>query len=213
MAEMQSWQTPIVEDCFMVGRRDPKSILQCNTYLRTFRGKGSPVHWCIDPGSRIDYADVRAHRWGARAVEDVAAADEQIEVLRVRGGAKQTRRHHGGALDQHANIHSAPSITSLQLPSTDRKFDRTTQYKALTGEPFAGIQAHVLFLFIERLQVFHAVDDGAPAGAADAFGASERHAKGLGRLKHARAIRQFALVTFESDLRHPESPLLSARLA
>lgn len=61
MPEIQSWQLPIAEDCFMVGHRDPKSILQCNTYLRTFRGKGSPVHWCVDPGSRIDYPDVRSH--------------------------------------------------------------------------------------------------------------------------------------------------------
>jgi glyoxylase-like metal-dependent hydrolase (beta-lactamase superfamily II) len=56
-----TWKTPIAEDCFMVGRRDPGSILQCNTYLRTFRGKGSPMHWCVDPGSRLDYPDVRRH--------------------------------------------------------------------------------------------------------------------------------------------------------
>ena len=56
-----TWKTAIAEDCFMVGRRDPDSILQCNTYLRTFRGKGSPVHWCVDPGSRMDYADIRSH--------------------------------------------------------------------------------------------------------------------------------------------------------
>src|SRR6516164_1935562 len=56
-----TWKTPIAEDCFMVGRREPTSILQCNTYLRTFRGKGSPMHWCVDPGSRIDYPDIRLH--------------------------------------------------------------------------------------------------------------------------------------------------------
>lgn len=61
MPEIPSWKIPIAEDCFMVGRRDPASILQCNTYLRTFRGRGSPMHWCVDPGSRIDYSDIRLH--------------------------------------------------------------------------------------------------------------------------------------------------------
>jgi len=61
MSDTSIWKTPIAEDCFMVGRRNPKSILQCNTYLRTFRGKGSPMHWCVDPGSRMDYAEVRSH--------------------------------------------------------------------------------------------------------------------------------------------------------
>jgi glyoxylase-like metal-dependent hydrolase (beta-lactamase superfamily II) len=61
MVEIPTWHTPIGNDCFMVGRRDPHSILQCNTYLRTFHGKGSPVHWCVDPGSRLDYPDIRHH--------------------------------------------------------------------------------------------------------------------------------------------------------
>jgi hypothetical protein len=59
MTEVPAWKTPIAEDCFMIGRRDQDSILQCNTYLRTFRGKGSPVHWCVDPGSRMHYPDIR----------------------------------------------------------------------------------------------------------------------------------------------------------
>jgi eukaryotic-like serine/threonine-protein kinase len=55
------WKTPINETCFMVGRRDPDSILQCNTYLRTFQTARSPKHWCIDPGSRLDYPEIRRH--------------------------------------------------------------------------------------------------------------------------------------------------------
>ena len=52
----------VVEDCYMVGRRNPHSLLQCNTYLRTFRGgRGGDLHWCVDPGSQIDYPEVRAN--------------------------------------------------------------------------------------------------------------------------------------------------------
>ena len=61
MLDTPSWQIPIGDDCFMVGRRDQHSILQCNTYLRTFVGPGAPMHWCIDPGSRIDFAHVQRH--------------------------------------------------------------------------------------------------------------------------------------------------------
>lgn len=46
----------------MIGRRNPDSLLQCNTYLRSFRGSGSEtIHWCVDPGSQIDYSLVREH--------------------------------------------------------------------------------------------------------------------------------------------------------
>lgn len=55
------WKEPIREDCFMVGERHPEALLQCNTYLRTFRGDGQTYHWCIDPGSQVDYAAIRKH--------------------------------------------------------------------------------------------------------------------------------------------------------
>ncbi len=62
MTERLIWQTPVSEDCYMVGHRNPDSLLQCNTYLRSFAGKGpSPVHWVVDPGSQIDYSSVRMH--------------------------------------------------------------------------------------------------------------------------------------------------------
>ncbi|GIW79582.1 MAG: hypothetical protein KatS3mg105_1389 [Gemmatales bacterium] len=62
MAELPYWKTPLVEGCYMVGQRHAKSLLQCNTYLHTFRSKGGePFHWCIDPGSQVDYPHIRKH--------------------------------------------------------------------------------------------------------------------------------------------------------
>ncbi len=50
----------VVENLHLVGRRNPDAILQCNTYLRTFIGaSGNPTHWCIDPGSELDFPDVK----------------------------------------------------------------------------------------------------------------------------------------------------------
>lgn len=49
----------ITQDCWMVGRRNPVALLQCNTYLRRFAGGRDPVHVCIDPGSRLDFPVVR----------------------------------------------------------------------------------------------------------------------------------------------------------
>lgn len=49
----------VVAGCHMVGRRNPDNILQCNTYLRTFTAGGAKTHWCVDPGSALDYPVVR----------------------------------------------------------------------------------------------------------------------------------------------------------
>jgi len=46
---------PVMDDCWMVGRRNPDSMLQCNTYIRTFRQFGGSRNVCIDPGSRFDF--------------------------------------------------------------------------------------------------------------------------------------------------------------
>jgi eukaryotic-like serine/threonine-protein kinase len=46
------------EGCWLVGHRNPDSLLQCNTYLRTFDGDKT-IRWCVDPGSQIDYPVVR----------------------------------------------------------------------------------------------------------------------------------------------------------
>jgi glyoxylase-like metal-dependent hydrolase (beta-lactamase superfamily II) len=51
----------VAEDCCMIGRRNPDSVLQCNTYLRTFRGGGTTFQWCVDPGSMMDYDVIRTN--------------------------------------------------------------------------------------------------------------------------------------------------------
>lgn len=64
----------VTDGCFMVGKRDPESLLQCNTYLRMFHRKGSPdLNWCVDPGSQIDYPVVRENL--LRHVESLAEID------------------------------------------------------------------------------------------------------------------------------------------
>ena len=49
----------VIAGCHLVGRRNPESILQCNTFLRTFGNGGARTHWCVDPGSALDYPVVR----------------------------------------------------------------------------------------------------------------------------------------------------------
>lgn len=51
----------MVDDCWMVGRRNPDSMLQCNTYIRTFRQFGGHRNVCIDPGSCLDFDVVRSN--------------------------------------------------------------------------------------------------------------------------------------------------------
>ena len=64
MTDLPLWKTPVAENCFMIGRRNPDSMLQCNTYLRSFEGGGETLHWCVDPGSQIDYPVVREQLLG-----------------------------------------------------------------------------------------------------------------------------------------------------
>jgi serine/threonine-protein kinase len=59
------------EGCWMVGLRNPFSLLQCNTYLRSFQTGRSPVHVCIDPGSRFDFPAVQKNI--CSLVQDVGA--------------------------------------------------------------------------------------------------------------------------------------------
>ena len=51
----------VIDDCWMVGRRNPESTLQCNTYIRTFRQFGGHRNVCVDPGSRIDYDVIKSN--------------------------------------------------------------------------------------------------------------------------------------------------------
>ena len=51
----------LTEDCWMVGHRNPESMLQCNTYIRSFRQFGARRNVCIDPGSQFDYGVVESN--------------------------------------------------------------------------------------------------------------------------------------------------------
>jgi serine/threonine-protein kinase len=44
----------VSENCWMIGYRNPASLLQCNTYLRVFSGARQGINFCIDPGSQFD---------------------------------------------------------------------------------------------------------------------------------------------------------------
>ncbi len=80
MPDIMPTDMQVVEGCYMIGRRNPDSVLQCNTYLRTFHGGGSDFHWCVDPGSMMDYSVVRAnllHRIGEFAALNLVSMNHQ----------------------------------------------------------------------------------------------------------------------------------------
>lgn len=51
----------VAESCWMVGYRNPTSLLQCNTYLRQFPGARQGTSICIDPGSQFDSAVIESN--------------------------------------------------------------------------------------------------------------------------------------------------------
>ena len=51
----------VSKDCWMIGYRNPSSLLQCNTYLRIFSGPRQGIGFCIDPGSQFDAAVVESN--------------------------------------------------------------------------------------------------------------------------------------------------------
>jgi glyoxylase-like metal-dependent hydrolase (beta-lactamase superfamily II) len=51
----------VAENCWMIGHRNPASLLQCNTYLRVFAGPRHGTSFCIDPGSQFDAAAIEAN--------------------------------------------------------------------------------------------------------------------------------------------------------
>lgn len=51
----------LTDDCWLVGHRNPESMLQCNTYIRSFHQFGSRRNVCIDPGSQLDYPVVESN--------------------------------------------------------------------------------------------------------------------------------------------------------
>jgi serine/threonine-protein kinase len=50
----------VAPNCWLVGHRNPASLLQCNTYLRIF-DEGRPFHVCADPGSQFDFAVIEGN--------------------------------------------------------------------------------------------------------------------------------------------------------
>lgn len=48
----------LASQCWMVGHRNPSSLLQCNTYLRMFGEGATQFNVCVDPGSQFDFSVV-----------------------------------------------------------------------------------------------------------------------------------------------------------
>lgn len=70
----------VMDGCVMVGHRNPDSLLQCNTYLRRFASGQRDFHWCVDPGSRIDFGVIRAkieRRIGSLDAIDMVSLNHQ----------------------------------------------------------------------------------------------------------------------------------------
>ncbi|MCA9064873.1 MAG: hypothetical protein KDA96_17495 [Planctomycetaceae bacterium] len=59
--EVPSGPLRVPEDCWMVGYRNPDALLQCNTYIRTFRQFGGARNVCIDPGSPFDFDVIQSN--------------------------------------------------------------------------------------------------------------------------------------------------------
>jgi glyoxylase-like metal-dependent hydrolase (beta-lactamase superfamily II) len=51
----------VAEGCWMIGYRNPASLLQCNTYLRQFSGPRNGTNICVDPGSQFDASVIEAN--------------------------------------------------------------------------------------------------------------------------------------------------------
>lgn len=59
--DVPSGPLQVREGCWLVGHRNPHSLLQCNTYLRSFEKGSATIHVCIDPGSQFDYPVIEAN--------------------------------------------------------------------------------------------------------------------------------------------------------
>jgi len=53
--QVPSGPLEVSHGCWLVGRRNPNALLQCNTYIRSFDRGSNPIHVCVDPGSQMDY--------------------------------------------------------------------------------------------------------------------------------------------------------------
>ena len=75
----------VAENCWMVGYRNPSSLLQCNTYLRIFDEAPRPFNVCVDPGSQIDYSVIEANLQqligGVSAVDAMSVNHQDPDVI------------------------------------------------------------------------------------------------------------------------------------
>ncbi len=70
----------VTQNCWMIGHRNPSSLLQCNTYLRIFDEAPRPYNLCVDPGSQIDYPMIEAnlqHLIGSVQAVDAMSVNHQ----------------------------------------------------------------------------------------------------------------------------------------
>ena len=66
----------VAEQCWMIGYRNPSSLLQCNTYLRQFAGSGHTTSVCVDPGSQLDRPNIEANL-------KVLLGDDKLDFITV----------------------------------------------------------------------------------------------------------------------------------
>lgn len=75
----------IAANCWMVGHRNPASLLQCNTYLRIFDEASRPYRVCIDPGSQLDYpvieANLRQLTDGTQNIDAISVNHQDPDVI------------------------------------------------------------------------------------------------------------------------------------
>lgn len=75
----------VSENCWMVGHRNPSSLLQCNTYLRIFDEAPRPYNVCVDPGSQIDYSVIQENLQqligGVQAVDAISVNHQDPDVI------------------------------------------------------------------------------------------------------------------------------------
>ena len=94
----------ISEGCYLIGRRESTSRLQCNTYLRCFgTGTDEPAYWCVDPGPHGTYDEVRSH---------LVAGAGDLGALRLVSLSQETPDAAGNLLELTQENHSLTVLVS-----------------------------------------------------------------------------------------------------
>lgn len=75
--DVPSGPLQVLDDCWMVGYRNPESFLQCNTYIRTFRQFGGHRNVCIDPGSPFDFEMIRSY------IEELCGGMSEVHAMTI----------------------------------------------------------------------------------------------------------------------------------